>query len=114
MIGKDGSIAVKIKAKVGLLTIDEIVFAGANYGADTFTHYLKDNTSNEYWTMSPASTEIVDSSMKVLRLWLANSSELSSNGVYFYQNSIRPALVLRSDVEITGGNGIQSNPYIVS
>ena len=99
--------------KIGLLTVDELTFAGLIY--DTTSHnrqlYLYQNTMNHsFWTMSPA---------------YLNSSDTASN--YYYTNSyrltgsvssdsvsVRPSIALKKETTISGGAGTSSNPFVVS
>ncbi len=109
MIGLDETKAVTIKSKIGLLTSDEIAYAGGSYEGGNWTYYLKDNANQLYWTMSPSHWNTYGSA----RVWdVDGAGKMRYSGVN-YLRLVRPALVLRSDVEITSGNGTQTNPYVV-
>lgn len=94
-----------LKYPIGLLTADEIVFAGAKFGTSNSYFYL--STSYSWFTMSPydfsgtASIYYFDSGTT-----LKNS--VSDTSAYF-----RPAISLKSSARIVGGVGTLSNPYIV-
>ena len=91
---------------VGLITADEVVYAGALMGTNNSGYYLYTNSS--YWTISP--------------FWLINGSasifSVNSNGRFYYDYSnnergIRPVINLRSDVTLSG-SGTSTDPYTVS
>ena len=102
MTGLDNTKAIKIKNKVGILTADEVVFAGNDYNVNNSKTYLRD--SNGY--LSPGS--------------VVNSNANFNDGILSFYDAatgyfaVRPALVLSPDVEITSGNGTQSNPYVIN
>lgn len=60
-----------------------------------------DNNSN-YWLLTPATTTNVQSSYK-------SSSTLSTAPTA--SNGIKPAMNLKSNVVITGGDGTKNNPF---
>ena len=93
--------------KVGLITADEVEFAGGKNENNT-SYYLYNGQN--YWTMSP-------------NRWL------SSPAIVFFVNTdgrlagyrvnntlgLRPVINLKADTLFaTGGTGTQSNPYVVS
>ena len=94
---------------VGLLTIDEIVMAGAsgNSGVNNTTYYLR--IGDYYWSMSPYNSQKT----------YASEGRLSSNGFLSGSStnasgSVRPVVSLNSSVEfVDGGNGTPTNPYVV-
>ena len=92
--------------KVGLLTADELAYAGAVYGASNTTFYLY--TNQWWWLMSPYSFDN------------NGACEFWYKATYFHNNSVnstsagaRPALSLKSGV-ILNGSGTIGNPYTVS
>ena len=99
----------KLQYKVGLLTADEITFAGGLFRHDNTSYYIYKNASSEYWwTMTPFS---FDGSYAYI-------FHLSSNGYLNfnyadYSGGLRPAIALKSNVTISGGNGTQANPFVV-
>ena len=95
--------------KIGLLTADEVTFAG--YMLYTYTHstYLHENaTSSDWWTISP---DYFDGNYAdVWTVW--------SNGYWYrdrvsYSRALRPAISLVSDIEIFDGSGTSEDPYVV-
>lgn len=110
--GIDGTTATKYPSVIGTLTVDEIAFAGESYlNGASYKSYLETNASLYYWTMSP--THFTDEyNTAVVYI---NGNEIDFNIVTGAQNtSIRPAVVLRRDVPITGGNGEQTTPYVIN
>ena len=94
-----------IQATVGLIRVGEMLSSQSSSiltkGYTTISNY---NNANEYWTMTPynanpsATFVVIDGGDAYFGLVLLNSS-------------IRPVIVVNSDVTITGGNGTWSNPY---
>ena len=112
--GMEGSTGTEAKAiryrnVLGILSADEVAFAGAtNWEGSNWNYYLQTNANggNFYWTLSPYYTGDV---------WYVDSG----GNLYYYSvdnpfGSVRPAVVLRSDVTIQeGGVGTQTNPYVI-
>ena len=89
--GIDGSKAQKIVSNIGILTSDEVLFAGAKYDYNGETvHYLG---SSLFTTMTPYN---ISDSMndQVLRLDGWNLNYYDAGG------GIRPAIVLKADLEL--------------
>ena len=100
----------KITSKVGLITADELAFAGYVYRLDNSTTYLQENaTDTLWWSLSPYYFN--GSSAGVWYVYgsfggFYNSSVDSTRGV-------RPSISLKSTTNVTG-NGTSSSPFIVS
>ncbi len=92
--------------KVGLITADEVIFAGGTTSSNS-SYYLY--TGQYYWTMSPSNT-ISSGDARVFRV--NSSGDLGYNGVN-NARGVRPVLNLSADITLTG-EGTQSNPYVVS
>ncbi len=92
--------------KVGLITADEVEFAGGKNENNT-SYYLYNG--QYYWTMSPGWWNSSHAGVFVTRNdgYLAFGSVNATNG-------LRPVINLRSDVTFASGNGTQSNPYVVA
>ena len=95
--------------KVGLLTADEIVFAGAIYSSDNSTYYLKQNATGTWrWSLSPYRF-----SGAYAYVWFVYSTGyLNFNYVVSNSGGLRPAVSIHSGVHVTG-TGTTSDPYIV-
>ena len=94
-----------LKIPVGLITVDETVYAGLAWSNGNSSNYLY--TGEYYWTMSPCS---YGGSAIVFRV--ASAGRLSTWGVDS-AIGVRPVVNLKSSVQITGGNGSSSNPYVI-
>ena len=95
--------------KIGLLTADEIVYAGG--GQRNYSYYLLKNTENGYWrALSP---DEFDGDQVYVWDVGGNSGELYADRVY-NGYGVRPSLSLQSGVKISSENGTRNNPYKVS
>ena len=95
--------------KIGLLTADEIAFAGSIVYTYNRSTYLQENTGEQWWhTLSPYN--FYDASAYV---WSVYSGKLDN---YNVNNStgLRPAISLVSSTTISGGTGTSEDPYIVN
>ena len=103
--------------KVGLLTVDEVLYAGSidwsgyqalNYSDSSINSYLKENASDGYWTISPS---YFDGDARVLNV--GGSGSVGNNWVKSTLG-LRPAVSLTSTTTISGGNGTSSNPFVIN
>ncbi len=94
------------QTKIGLITADEVAYAGGKYVTSNYGYYLY--TGNAYWTMSPHRFGYNYAEVYVVY----------ANGVYIdWVNSdygVRPVINLNADVTITGGVGTLQVPYVVN
>lgn len=94
--------------KIGLLTADEVVFAGFYPEVVNKSVYLAENTGeySNWWTLSPSDAS-----------WAVNWAVYSDDYVRGYNVTngaeLRPAIALTSDVTISGGTGTSEDPYVV-
>ena len=88
---------------IGLITADEVAFAGGVYGTSNRSYYLYNNAG--YWTMSPYYFDYGDAYVFFVNSpgWLDANDVTDTNGV-------RPVINIRSDVAITG-SGTTTDPY---
>ena len=93
---------------IGLITIDELMLAGARNGYVNKLYYPFSGYT--YWTMSPnyfysnetaAHEFILYSDGRATRDWVTSTY------------GVRPVINLRSDVQISGGIGTQNNPFVI-
>ena len=110
---KDGNGKGIINSKVGLITYDEVIYAGGYYAESNTSCYLynesynSDYDSSSIWTMSPAGCTSVSS-----RLWyVAPTASLDVETVNHYY-ALRPVINLNADVLATG-TGTSSDPYVI-
>ena len=89
---------------IGLITADEVAFAGGTYTTVNRSYYLYSNQI--YWTMSPCTY----SNNNALVFYVALAGSLSyTNPTNAY--GIRPVINLKVDVTIKSGNGTSTSPY---
>ncbi len=108
--------------KIGLLTSDEVLYAGSidwfgyqalNYTNSSINSYLRENATGAwYWSFSPdyfrddvggvAGVLGVEGAGNVNDSWVAN--------LY----GLRPAVSLTSATTISGGTGTSSNPFVIN
>ena len=93
--------------KVGLITADEVMFAGGTRSSNS-SYYLY--TGQYYWTMSPYYTA---SSGGARVFYVYSNGQLSSYSGVSGAYGVRPVLNLSADVTLTG-SGTQTDPYVVS
>ena len=101
----------KITSKVGLITADELAFAGHAAFLDNEATYLQENATDiQWWSLSPLSF----SSGVTADVWLLYSrSGFFSNGYVKESYGVRPSISLKSTTNVTG-EGTSSTPYIIS
>ena len=93
--------------KIGLLTADEIAFAGSIAYTYNRSTYLQENTGTTWWwSLSP--DYFYGSNAGV---WFVRSGILNRNFVN-YGNGLRPVISLISSTNVTG-DGTSENPYVV-
>ena len=100
----------KINSKVGLITADELAFAGYAYNIGNTTTYLQENATDTYWwSLSPFSFYGGDAIV-----WnVYGSSGDFVNISVCITNGVRPSISLKSTTNVTG-EGTSSSPYIIS
>ena len=100
----------KINSKVGLITADELAFAGYAYNIGNTTTYLQENATDTYWwSLSP--NYFYGGSAYV---WIVlGSYGRFGDGDVLYASGVRPLISLKSTTNVTG-EGTSSAPYIIS
>ena len=100
----------KINSKVGLITADELAYAGYAYAKNNTTTYLQENATSDYWwSLSPDGFRGGNA-----YVW----SVYGSSGYFNYNNvcytrGVRPSISLKSTTNATG-NGTSDSPFIIS
>ena len=99
----------KINSKVGLITADELAYAGYAYGLGNTTTYLRENATDTYWwSLSPSS---FDGGYD--RVWFVGGSDGNFYNDYVgFTFGVRPSISLISSISVTG-SGTSENPYKV-
>ena len=102
--------SAKLDYPVALITTDETALAGGVFNIPNSVYYLY---NGQYlWTLSPAS---FTSSDTFANAWAIDpTGSLYPWGTVDHNFGIRPVINLRSDVQITKGDGTSLNPYVVS
>ena len=94
--------------KIGLLTADEIAFAGSIFDINNISTYLQENATDTFWwSLSP-----FDFNGDLARVWGVGSGSLNYDAVYS-RYGLRPAISLISSTTISGGKGTSEDPYVV-
>ena len=90
---------------IGLITADEVVYAGEVVGKNNTSYYLY--TEQNYWTMTPG--VFPSASVFYVSLYgdFFNVTVDSAIGV-------RPVINLKADVSITGGDGSSNSPFMIA
>ena len=104
----------KITSKVGLITADELAFAGYAYAKKNTTTYLQENaTDTLWWSLSPNYFDGSSASV-----WIVSGSNgYFGNSVFdgykvIITIGVRPSISLKSTINVTG-NGTSEKPYKV-
>ena len=105
----DGNGNGVVNASVGLLSYDEVVYAGGYYAQNNSNYYLFNNTY--FWTMSPAGFSSGSSSLvwSVRAAGLVHDYDVGATNTY----RLRSVLILKSDTQISSGNGTINSPFVV-
>ena len=93
--------------KIGLLTADEIMFAGFKNSVSNSSTYLQENANNEWWTLSPLEfSEVTGTYLCAVQV------DMFGGGVS--NIAVRPAISLVSSTTISSGTGTSEDPYVVN
>ena len=93
---------------IGLITADEVAYAGGVAGSKNTSYYLYNNAT--YWTMSPSGFDGIGA-----RVFFVNSSGgLYSNYRVHRTYGVRPVINLKTNITISGGNGSSDTPFVVA
>lgn len=95
--------------KIGLLTADEIIYAGATLEAENKEYYLYlDNLENSWWTSTLA--EANTTSFNPFSISKEGKIEHNLSGLTY--EGVRPVISLIRKTKVTG-DGTLNNPYII-
>ena len=87
---------------IGLITADEVAYAGGVYASYNEEYYLRD----WYWTMSPYYAASVAYEFEIQRGSITNEDVHRSR-------SVLPVINLKSTTQVVSGDGTKTNPYII-
>ena len=97
---------------VGLITIDEIMYAGGKNGTGNSTYYLYTNLV--YWSLSPRVflyyLNLTSLSAMVFNVY---SDGNNNDGSVIINIGIRPVISLKSTDVVQSGDGTTTNPYVI-
>ena len=93
--------------KIGLLTADEIMFAGLKDSVRNSSTYLQENANKEWWTLSPLEFS------EVTGTYLC-TVQIDSLGGGVSGIAVRPAISLVSSLKLSSGSGTSEDPYVVN
>ncbi len=94
--------------KIGLLTVDEAMFAGLTTENDSSSSYLiNDNLSEDFYLMSGAKI-----SSSYYPFLVSENGKIISSTIGTYLRGVRPVINIASGIKATG-NGTVDNPYII-
>ena len=100
----------KINSKVGLITADELAYAGYADGLQNTTTYLQENaTDTDWWSLSPGG---FSGSFAYVCYVFGSSGSLDYCRVSD-THGVRPSISLKSTTNVTG-NGTSEDSYVVN
>ena len=101
----------KLKEKIGLLTVDEVVFAGAYQNNSNTNFYLKTNMVNgSWWTLS--GSQIIKKNNVVDAISVNKDGSLNYERKISTPMYVRPVINLDSNTTVTG-TGTPDDPYAI-
>ena len=101
----------KITSKIGLITADEVAFAGYAVRGYITTSYLKENaTGYSWWSLSPAG--FYNKSLSYVFRVRSDNDAIDICNVNV-DSSVRPVISLVSSITISGVSGTSEDPYVV-
>ena len=92
---------------VGLITTDEVMYAGGKANTNNNTYYLY--TNKYYWNISPYSFLDTDAH----EFYVDSTGIISGNYFVGNQYGLRPVVSLKSTDVVVSGDGTASNPYVI-
>ncbi len=99
-----------LKYPIGLLTMDEAVYAGGKYNTQNKDYWLY--TGVAYSTMSPYG---FFTSSGISNVWyIKNDTGGINGGNPISTFAVRPVINLKSDVVYVSGSGTETDPYIIT
>ena len=107
----------KITSKVGLITADELAYAGYAYNISNTTTYLQENATDTdayWWSLSPGDFGGCHGLLCFIGVWSVYGRDgIFSRGIVHNAVYVRPSISLKSTTNVTG-EGTSSSPFIIS
>ncbi len=113
----------KLKYGIALMTADEYLYMGGlpmgttrTFSKYAWYYYNSVGTliQDEWWTMTPASTDTYAKMFMIVVGDNYNTSHIDDISIRYVGGDIRPVISLKSCVKYESGDGSASNPYIVN
>ena len=96
--------------KIGLITVDELAFAGYSTSNNNTTTYLQENAMSTWWSLTPSYFSVSYAAVSVYTV--KGSGGYFSSVTVGSTYGVRPSISLKPSTNVTG-NGSSENPYIV-
>ncbi len=96
---------------IGLITADEAAYAGSCSSGTTLSHYL--HIDYGYWMMSPGYSASPVANAPATMFYMMEYGVLRTTAAPFSTVAVRPVINLKSDIEITQGDGTLNSPYVI-
>lgn len=94
---------------IGMLTADEIAFAGGSVTGQTSTFYISENASLASWTLTPVEWSSSDGSLTAI---ITGSQFGYMYSAISNNHYLRPSIALKGNVSVSG-SGSASDPFVV-
>ena len=104
----DGNGYGLVNASVGLLSYDEVIYAGGHYKYSNNKYYLYND--KYFWTMSPIGVKNSNSQSHV---WFVNKGGNLTTSINYSNTYIRPVINLKANTPVSSGDGTKDNPFVV-
>ena len=99
----------RYNSKIGLLTADEAVFAGASKNAQNTSYYLYTASKDtSWWTITPVSSNGTD----ITYFEVSSNGQLKNESLGSYYRGIKPVIDLNKKTFVDG-TGTINDPYII-
>lgn len=96
----------KVTSKIGVLSLDEMIYAGSSITGTNYSHYLKPNAESEYATYT---NKVIEEVVNYVYVTKDGGIEISDEKMV----GIRPSIVIDKDVLYATGDGTIDNPYVI-
>ena len=100
----------RFTSKIGLLTADEVVYAGGVYDEENTAYYLYNSEIESAWWVSSLSNSDGDDYYPFV---VGSNGDLNDDASGTLYRSLRPVISLNRTVKVTG-TGTSTDPYVVS
>ena len=100
----------RFTSKIGLLTADEVVYAGGVYDEENTAYYLYNSEIKSAWWVSSLSNSDGDDYYPFV---VGSNGDLNDDASGTLYRSLRPVISLNRTVKVTG-TGTSTDPYVVS